>query len=112
MHGGLTARRIESLLSARLFVQPQLARGRLFFISNLSGHLSLYAMSVEGGVPEPLLGVPTRAVLTNRHFHPGNAGDFRSEGLKTGDRQIRDAIVQNDDEKLHRRPTAVPQGIP
>ncbi|HXF98054.1 MAG TPA: prolyl oligopeptidase family serine peptidase [Gaiellaceae bacterium] len=70
---GLTARRIESLLSARLFLEPQLRDGRLFFLSNLSGHLSLYAMDAGGGVPEPLL--PPRLALQNpelvggRPFH-------------------------------------------
>ncbi len=34
--------RIESLLSARLFVSPQVVGKRVYFISNLSGHLSLY----------------------------------------------------------------------
>jgi hypothetical protein len=52
---GLRADRIESLLSARLFVEPQLHDDRLIFVSNLSGHLSLYAMDSGGGVPEPLL---------------------------------------------------------
>jgi len=33
---------IESLLSARLFLTPQLVQERIFFLSNLSGHLSLY----------------------------------------------------------------------
>ena len=47
------AERIESLLSARLFVEPQLANDRITFVSNLSGHLSLYAMDAPGGVPEP-----------------------------------------------------------
>ncbi len=47
--------RIESLLSARLFMSPQRVGDRLFFISNLSGHMSLYAMDVGGSVPEPLL---------------------------------------------------------
>jgi dipeptidyl aminopeptidase/acylaminoacyl peptidase len=60
---GLTARRIESLLSARLFVEPQLVGGRIYFVSNLSGHLSLYAMDAEGGVPEPLL--PPQLALQN-----------------------------------------------
>src|SRR5512143_1594675 len=46
---------IESLLSGRLFLRPQLVGDRLYFISNLSGHLSLYAMDVGGSVPEPLL---------------------------------------------------------
>lgn len=52
---GRRADRIESLLSARLFVEPQLADDRIFVVSNLSGHLSLYAMDAAGGVPEPLL---------------------------------------------------------
>jgi pimeloyl-ACP methyl ester carboxylesterase len=47
--------RIESFLSARLFIFPQLVGERLYFLSNLSGHLSLYAMSYGGSVPEPLL---------------------------------------------------------
>jgi dipeptidyl aminopeptidase/acylaminoacyl peptidase len=60
---GLTAKRIESLLSARLFLEPQLADGTLTFISNLSGQLSLYSMDVAGGVPEPLL--PPQIALQN-----------------------------------------------
>jgi pimeloyl-ACP methyl ester carboxylesterase len=50
-----TALRIESLLSARLFLNPQLAGDRIYFISDLAGRLSLYAMDAAGGVPEPLL---------------------------------------------------------
>ncbi len=46
---------IESLLSARLFLSPQRVGNRITFISNISGHLSLYAMDVGGSVPEPLL---------------------------------------------------------
>jgi pimeloyl-ACP methyl ester carboxylesterase len=60
---GRTADRIESLLSARLFLEPQLADGRLYFISSLSGHLSLFAMDADGGVPEPLL--PPQIALQN-----------------------------------------------
>ncbi len=57
--------RIESLLSARLFLAPQLSRDRLFFVGNMSGHLSLYVMDArEGGsVPEPLL--PPHIALQN-----------------------------------------------
>jgi pimeloyl-ACP methyl ester carboxylesterase len=47
--------RIESLLSSRLFLQPQLIGRRIYFLSNLSGRLSLYAMDYGGSVPEPLL---------------------------------------------------------
>ncbi len=46
---------IESLLSARLFMSPQRIGERIYFISNLSGKLSLYAMNYGGSVPEPLL---------------------------------------------------------
>jgi dipeptidyl aminopeptidase/acylaminoacyl peptidase len=60
---GRRAERIESLLSARLFVEPQLADDRITFVSNLSGHLSLYAMDASGGVPEPLL--PPQIALQN-----------------------------------------------
>jgi dipeptidyl aminopeptidase/acylaminoacyl peptidase len=59
----LTADRIESLLSARLFLEPQLADGRLTFLSNLSGQLSLYSMDIASGVPNPLL--PPRIALQN-----------------------------------------------
>jgi pimeloyl-ACP methyl ester carboxylesterase len=61
--------RIESLLSARLFLVPQVVGDRLFFISNLSGHLSLYAMDVGGSVPEPLL--PPHIALQNPHLMGG-----------------------------------------
>jgi pimeloyl-ACP methyl ester carboxylesterase len=55
--------RIESLLSGRLFLAPQLVGERLFFLSNLSGNLSLYAMDYGGSVPEPLL--PPHIALQN-----------------------------------------------
>ncbi|HUF01532.1 MAG TPA: prolyl oligopeptidase family serine peptidase [Gaiellaceae bacterium] len=60
---GRRADRIESLLSARLFLEPQLVDDRITFVSNLSGHLSLYAMDASGGVPEPLL--PPQIALQN-----------------------------------------------
>jgi pimeloyl-ACP methyl ester carboxylesterase len=47
--------KIESLLSARLFLSPQLVGDRIFFLSDLSGRLSLYAIDKGGSVPEPLL---------------------------------------------------------
>ena len=55
--------KVESLLAARLFLQPQLAAGRVYFISDLSGRLSLYAMDRAGSVPEPLL-PPDAALMT------------------------------------------------
>jgi pimeloyl-ACP methyl ester carboxylesterase len=60
---GETADRVGALLSARQFLEPQLADGRLYFISSLAGLLSLYAMDAEGGVPEPLL--PPHVALQN-----------------------------------------------
>jgi len=51
------------LLAARLFLQPQLADGHVYFISDLSGRLSLYAMDRAGSVPEPLLS-PDVALMT------------------------------------------------
>jgi pimeloyl-ACP methyl ester carboxylesterase len=68
--GGLTVRRIESLLSARLHVEPQLAGDSLVFVSNLSGHLSLYAMDVAGGMPQPLL--PPQIALQNPELVGGH----------------------------------------
>jgi pimeloyl-ACP methyl ester carboxylesterase len=63
--------RIESLLSARLFMAPQLANGRIYFISDQSGRLSLYAMDAQpgGSVPEPLL--PPHIALQNPHLIGG-----------------------------------------
>jgi hypothetical protein len=58
-----TTPRIESLLSSRLFLAPQLVYNRIYFISNLSGALSLYAMDHGGSVPEPLL--PPNIALQN-----------------------------------------------
>lgn len=61
--------RIESFLSARLFLSPQLVGERVFFVSNLSGRLSLYAMDYGGSVPEPLL--PPEIALQNPHLVGG-----------------------------------------
>ncbi|HET9588247.1 MAG TPA: prolyl oligopeptidase family serine peptidase [Anaerolineales bacterium] len=55
--------RIESFLSTRLFVSPQLVGRQLYFISNISGRLSLYSMKYGGSVPEPLL--PPHIALQN-----------------------------------------------
>lgn len=61
--------RIESMLAARLHLAPQLIGERIFFISNLSGHLSLYAMHYGGSVPEPLL--PPQVAMPNPEFVGG-----------------------------------------
>jgi len=61
--------RVESLMSARLFVVPQYADQKIFFLSNLSGHLSLYSMKYGGSVPQPLL--PPNIALQNPHLIDG-----------------------------------------
>ena len=61
--------RIESLLSARLFIYPQLVGETIYFLSNLSGHLSLYCMNYGGSVPEPLL--PSNLSLQNPELMDG-----------------------------------------
>lgn len=61
--------RVESLMSARLFVVPQYAGKKIFFLSNLSGQLSLYSMDFGGSVPEPLL--PPNIALQNPHLIGG-----------------------------------------
>ena len=63
--------RIESFLSARLFLSPQLVENRIYFVSNLSGRMSLYAMDISGSVPEPLL--PPDIALQNPHLIGGKS---------------------------------------
>jgi pimeloyl-ACP methyl ester carboxylesterase len=65
--------RIESLLSARQFLVPQKCGDKIYFISNLSGKLSLYAMDDRpgGSVPEPLL--PPDIALQNPELMNGYA---------------------------------------
>ena len=65
-----TGGRIESLLSARLFLNPELANDRLYFVSDLAGRLSLYAMDAGGSVPEPLL--PPGIALQNPELVGGD----------------------------------------
>ncbi len=62
---------IDSFLAARLFLSPQLADDRIYFISNLSGHMSLYAMDYGGSVPEPLL--PPGIAMQNPHLIGGGS---------------------------------------
>jgi dienelactone hydrolase len=65
------AHRVESLMSARVFAVPQHAGDRIFFLSNLSGHISLYSMSFGGSVPVPLL--PPHIALQNSHLIGGQS---------------------------------------
>ncbi|MFN8442008.1 MAG: prolyl oligopeptidase family serine peptidase [Caldilineaceae bacterium] len=60
---------IESLLSARIFVEPQISGEYLYFISDSSGRLSLYRMRIGGSVPEPL--IPPNIALPNPHHLDG-----------------------------------------
>ncbi len=61
--------RIESILSARLFLQPQLEGKWIYFQSNLSGHISLYRMKIGGSVPQPL--IPPEIAMHNPHLIDG-----------------------------------------
>lgn len=63
--------RVESLMSARLFVAPQHVGKKIYFLSNLSGHLSLYSMKFGGSVPVPLL--PPHIALQNPHLIGGKS---------------------------------------
>jgi hypothetical protein len=63
--------RIESLLSARLFLVPQLVADHIYFISNLNGRNSLYRMRNGGSVPQPLL--PANIALQNPHLIDGRS---------------------------------------
>ncbi len=58
--------RIESLLAARQFLAPQLVVDHIYFISDMSGRLSLYRMQVGGSLPQPLL--PPHIALQNPHL--------------------------------------------
>jgi dipeptidyl aminopeptidase/acylaminoacyl peptidase len=98
---GRTADRIESLLSARLFLEPQLADGRLYFISSLSGHLSLFAMDEAGGVPEPLL--PPQIALQN----PELIGGLSFHVLPELDQIL--VMIDHDGDEIY-RPFLIPLG--
>jgi pimeloyl-ACP methyl ester carboxylesterase len=55
--------RVESLLSARQLMSPQVVGEQIFFLSDLSGRMSLYSMRKEGSLPQPLL--PPHIALQN-----------------------------------------------
>ncbi len=92
--------RIESLLSARLFLSPQLVGDRLYFISDMSGRLSLYAMNYGGSVPEPLL--PPHISLQSPHHLQGSHSFYVFPGL----RKILVMIDNDGDEKY--QPMLIP----
>ncbi|MFX1245605.1 MAG: prolyl oligopeptidase family serine peptidase [Promethearchaeota archaeon] len=60
---------LESLLSARRLLSPQMVNDRVYFISDLSGMYSLYVMDRQGSFPEPLL--PRGLALQNPHLMSG-----------------------------------------
>src|SRR5713101_4712970 len=61
---------IESLLSARLLLEPQIEGDRIYFLSDLAGTLSLYSIARDGSIPQPLL--PGGLALVNPHIMPGD----------------------------------------
>src|SRR2546428_2688291 len=61
---------IESLLSARLLLEPQIVGDRIYFLSDLAGTLSLYSIASSGSIPEHLL--PGGLALVNPHIMPGD----------------------------------------
>jgi pimeloyl-ACP methyl ester carboxylesterase len=63
--------RIESFLSARLFLTPQAVGEQIYFVSNLSGRLSLYGMDADGSIPTPLL--PPNIAMQNPHLIGGES---------------------------------------
>ena len=73
--------RIESLLSARLFLRPEVVEDRIYFLSNLSGHNSLYVMDHGGSVPEPL--IPPNITLQNPHLIGGESFSVAKDLGKT-----------------------------
>ena len=60
---------IEPLLTARLFLEPKLVDDRVYFVSDVSGRLSLHVMDVGGQPSEPLL--PPDVALQNPHLMMG-----------------------------------------
>jgi len=63
--------RVESLMSARSFAVPQYSGKKIYFLSNLSGHLSLYSMDMGGSVPSPLL--PPHIAMQNPELLGGHS---------------------------------------
>ncbi len=61
---------IESMLTTRLFLSPQLSNGKIYFISDMGGAgMSLYSMDAKGKIPQPLL--PKGISLQNPYLMAG-----------------------------------------
>ncbi|NNL70387.1 MAG: S9 family peptidase [Acidimicrobiia bacterium] len=58
-----TSALVESLLSAKLHLSPQVVGDRLYFVSNQSGHMSLFSLDLTGGDPVQL--IPADLALPN-----------------------------------------------
>ena len=97
--------RIEALLSARLFLRPEIVDEKIYFLSNLSGHNSLYAMKFGGSVPEPLL--PPNIVLQNPHLIGG-----KSFGIFSDLGKILVMIDQDGDENYQPMEIPITGGFP
>ncbi|MFX0069038.1 MAG: prolyl oligopeptidase family serine peptidase [Promethearchaeota archaeon] len=96
---------LESLLSARKLLVPQLVGDRVYFISDMSGMFSLYAMDRGGSIPEPLL--PRGLALQNPHLMAGDS--FRAVPT------LKKVLVQIDqDGNENYQPCFVPEtgGVP
>lgn len=62
---------LESLLSPRTLLSPAVVGDYIYFLGNMSGHITLYRMKREGGMPEPLL--PPDIALQNPHLMMGES---------------------------------------
>jgi esterase/lipase len=61
---------VESILSARQVVSPQIAGDYVYFVSDMSGMMSLYRMKKHGSFPERLL--PAGMAIQNPHLMAGH----------------------------------------
>lgn len=63
---------VESLLAAKLYLSPQVAGDQIYFVANITGRMSLFAMPLAGGQPRQLvpeeLALPSPKVLGSEPF--------------------------------------------
>jgi len=63
---------VESLLAAKLYLSPQVAGDQLYFVANITGRMSLFAMPLSGGEPHQLvpedLALPSPKVMGSEPF--------------------------------------------
>jgi pimeloyl-ACP methyl ester carboxylesterase len=90
---------VESMLSARLFISPRLSKGKIYFLSNMAGQLSLFVMEKSGSVPQPLL--PPDIALHNPHLIDGLPFEVFSDLGKIL------VMVDNDGDEVY-RPMTIP----